>query len=263
MKENRFHCESAELNFIEGPPNGLPILLLHGATKNWQSFSPLINDLMAYLHVLAIDFRGHGKSKHMAGAYKLQDYLMDTQCFIMEYIKQPTIILGHSLGGMIGLMAAAKYPQLVSSLIIIDAPLTTASLRKLAQEQGAFANQLIQWLKISKFLNVTSFNNGAIPESLSQCDPDMLHAIINDFEATFHQYSIEELFPKIKCPILLIRGNTIRGSLVNDAEVEQVKTLLPKLKDIKLPHAGHSPIRQDKQLILKEIRAFLKKILNV
>ncbi|MGQ3888452.1 alpha/beta fold hydrolase [Legionella sp. CNM-1927-20] len=259
MKEKRFQYNDIELNVVEGPKHGLPILLLHGATKNWQVFNPVVNELSQYLHVMAIDFRGHGKSKHVPGAYKLQDYLLDTKCFINEYIKQPTIILGHSLGGMIGLMTAAHYPSLVRALIMLDAPLTTASLKRLITEQGEFANQLIQWLKVSRLLNISAFNNIHMPESLAQCDPDMLHAMINDFEATFHQYSIDELFPKIKCPLLIIRGNPQIGSLVNDSEVKQIKAFISDFTDIKLPYAGHSPINHDKRAVLQAISTFLNR----
>ncbi|WP_419419487.1 alpha/beta fold hydrolase [Legionella sp. D16C41] len=258
MKENRFHYGDVELNVMEGPKRGAPILLLHGATKNWQAFLPLIDELSYYLHVLAIDFRGHGKSKHMPGAYKLKDYLADTHCFIHDYIKQPTIILGHSLGGMIGLMTAAYYPKLVRALIMIDAPLTTAALQKLITEQGEFANHLIQWLKVSRLINIP-FSNIPIPDSLSQCDPDMLHAMINDFDATFHQYSIDELFPKIKCPLLVIRGNPAIGSLVKDSEIEQVKKHVPNLTELKLPYVGHSPMGQERRAILSAIGDFLGK----
>ncbi|STX52654.1 hydrolase [Legionella busanensis] len=263
MKEQRFQYKDIELNVMEGPKHGLPILLLHGATKNWQVFKPIIEELVHYLYVLAIDFRGHGKSKHVPGAYKLQDYLLDTHCFIKEYIKEPSIILGHSLGGMIGLMTAAHYPKLVRALIMLDAPLTTAALKRLITEQGEFANHLIQWLKVSRLLNISSFNNIHIPESLAQCDPDMLHAMINDFEATFHQYSIDELFPKIKCPLLIIRGNPKIGSLVEDHEVMQVKALLSDFTDIKLPYAGHSPINHDKRAVLKAINVFLRQYFKI
>lgn len=258
MNENIFHFNTMELNYMEGPNNGAPILLLHGATKRWQSFSPIISDLANYLHVYAIDFRGHGKSKPTPGAYRLQDYLNDCYFFIKEKIRQPTIILGHSLGGMIAIMLAANHPELVRSLVVIDAPLTMTSLRELAFAQGELANHLIQWLRINKIFNSSWLHKNFIPESLSQCDPDMLVAIINEFETTFHQYEIEELFPKIKCPTLLIRGSSERGSLIRDSDIKKILELLPSLSHIKIPHVGHSPIREDKKSVLKAVEKFIK-----
>nr|HAT8714249.1 alpha/beta fold hydrolase [Legionella jordanis] len=258
MKENTFHFNDLMLNYIEGPRNGPPILLLHGATKRWQSFMPIIEELSQYLHVYAMDFRGHGKSKHTPGAYRLQDYLTDCYSFIKECIQEPAIVLGHSLGGMIAIMLAAHHPQWLQSLVVIDSPLTITSLRNLAVSQAELANRLIQWLRISKLFNLPGLNNHFIPESLSQCDPDMLAAIINEFETTFHSYEVEDLFPKIKCPTLLIRGNSERGSLIRDEDLTKVLQWLPGCNHIKIPHVGHSPIREDRRAVLSVLESFLK-----
>ncbi|SRR5579883_1025605 len=103
INEYIFRSQSVGLNYIEGPNNGSDILLLHGGCGRWQSFLPIISDLITNLHVYAIDFRGHGKSTR-AISYNLQDYVQDTSSFIKERIKKPTIIFGNSLGGMVAIM---------------------------------------------------------------------------------------------------------------------------------------------------------------
>lgn len=173
MKENTCKCNGVILNYMEYSKHQEPILLLHGATNRWQSFMPIIPDLAQTFHVYAMDFRGHGMSQR-AESYTLEDYLYDTYIYIQTCIKQPVTIIGHSLGGMVGVLLAATYPELVKRLIIIDAPLTLQSLKRLSSGPVEHANWLIQGLRYSQLVPGLP-----IPEGLRQCDPEMLLAIVN------------------------------------------------------------------------------------
>lgn len=252
MRENLFECNAVTLNYMEYPNQNPPILLLHGATSHWQSFLPVIPELTSHFHVYALDFRGHGQSQRMGGAYTLSDYLNDAYVFIKECIKERVIIMGHSLGGMIGIMLAANYPELVNNLILIDTPLTLRPLHRLASAQVEQANLLILSLRFSQF-----FPGLPIPEGLRQCDPEMLFAMINQFDNTFGQYKEHELFPRVTCPVLLIRGGLEHGSLITDSDLDGALKLLLDLSHVQLPHVGHSPIRQDKEAVLNVLENFL------
>lgn len=85
MKENEYRIDNIVLNYVEGPKNGMPILLLHGNMSRWQVFSLIIPDLESNRHVFALDLRGHGKSSHLSGTYTLQNHLSDVISFIKKY----------------------------------------------------------------------------------------------------------------------------------------------------------------------------------
>ncbi len=80
-------------------------------------------DLAADWHLYAPDFRGHGKSGRVPGAYRLQDYADDMIAFLRQ-IPEPAVIFGHSLGGMVALLVAAQIPQHIRSVVVGDSPLT-------------------------------------------------------------------------------------------------------------------------------------------
>jgi pimeloyl-ACP methyl ester carboxylesterase len=251
MKENKWTCNGLKLNYMEYANEQSPILLLHGATNRWQSFSSIIPDLTQDFHVYALDFRGHGLSQR-ATSYTLQDYLSDTYAFIKECIKKPVIIVGHSLGGMIGLLLAAYYPDLVQKLVLIDTPLTLKSLKRLSAGPVEHANWLIHSLRYTQLVPGLP-----LPEGLRQCDPEMLLSIVNEFEQTFDLYKEHEFFTQIICPVLLIRGSAELGSLINEHDLKATLKLIPHLTHVKIAHAGHSPIMQDKQAVFQAIRSFL------
>ena len=251
MKENKCKYNGLMLNYMEYANEQSPILLLHGATNRWQSFSPIIPYFTEDFHVYALDFRGHGLSQR-ARSYTLSDYLSDTYAFIKETIKRPVVIVGHSLGGMVGLLLAAYYPDLIKKLVIIDTPLTLQSLKRLSAGPVEHANWLIHSLRYSQLVPGLPF-----PEGLGHCDPEMLLSIVNEFDKTFGIYKEYELFSQISCPILLIRGSVELGSLINEDDLKATLKLIPHLTHIKIAHAGHSPIMQDKQAVVQAIQTFL------
>lgn len=103
--------------------------------------------------MFALDLRGHGKSSHAPGTYTLQNHMLDVISFINEKIESPVTLFGMSLGGMIGLMAAAHYPTLIQSIIVADSPLTLETLYPIVESQKDFGHRIIHYLQ-TKQINI-------------------------------------------------------------------------------------------------------------
>lgn len=258
MKEQIYHGP-INLNYIEGPTHGAEILLLHGGSNRWQSFLPILPDLMTNFHIYAIDMRGHGKSER-ANSYTMRDHADDLVSFIKNQIQKPVIIFGNSLGGMVATIIAAKHPELVQAIIIGDTPLTLVRLRRLIDEQRDFAHQIIHWLATNNVETLyKEIKNDYFAESLTQCDPSMLSAMFDDFDNTFGEYKPRALFPFITCPFLVIRGNVEQGSLISDTDMNEALQSNQHIIQVQLPKVGHS-IMEDKEALIKAINAFVEKL---
>ena len=119
-----------------GNPNGHPVLAIHGWLDNAASFSrlaPHLNDL----YIVAIDLPGHGYSDHrpLGSHYHLVDYVADIQALLDHLGWTHCQLLGHSLGAVIALLAAAGMPERIQQLLLIDGllPLTTPSTQVVEQ----------------------------------------------------------------------------------------------------------------------------------
>ena len=118
--EHTFDTGEVSLSYAEGPSNGPPLVLLHGLGRRWQVFLPLIPALSLRWHILAPDFRGHGKSGRVARGYHGTQYAEDIARFLRGQVQEPAVVFGHSLGGMIGMWVACHHPELVRALILGD-----------------------------------------------------------------------------------------------------------------------------------------------
>lgn len=100
-----------------------PILFLHGWQDNSGSFDPLIEQLPKDLSYLCIDFPGHGFSSHYPKGhfyYIFYDGLITARRVVKHYGWQKVSIVGHSLGGAVGFMYAASYPDEIDKLVSLD-----------------------------------------------------------------------------------------------------------------------------------------------
>jgi len=100
---------------------------LHGWLDNAASFDRLA-PLLHGLRLVAVDLPGHGLSQHRpaAAAYDFVGWIVDAFDLADELGWRQFAILGHSLGGMIGLCAAGTIPERITRVVSMDSlgPLT-------------------------------------------------------------------------------------------------------------------------------------------
>jgi pimeloyl-ACP methyl ester carboxylesterase len=110
-------------HFIRLGERGPRITFLHGLiVDNLSSFYfTLANPLAMRAQVLLYDMRGHGLSERPTADYGLDTLIADARTLLLQQFDgQPTYLLGNSFGGVLGLALAARHPELVSGLILID-----------------------------------------------------------------------------------------------------------------------------------------------
>lgn len=107
---------------------GLPVVLLHGNGEDHTIFDQLMAQLSPQYRVYAIDSRGHGRS---SGASELHyaDMAEDVAAFIQKLDLKKPVLYGFSDGGIIGLLIAIQYPELLSKLAVSGVNTTPRGLR--------------------------------------------------------------------------------------------------------------------------------------
>ena len=96
-----------------------PLVILHGmlgSSRNWQTAG---RDLSEHFHVNALDLRNHGGSPHadeMDYSVMVADVL---RWLDVQQIERVTL-MGHSMGGKVGMLLACHHPQRVERLVVVD-----------------------------------------------------------------------------------------------------------------------------------------------
>ena len=107
---------------------GSPIILVHGNGEHGGIFKELTEKLSKHFTVYTPDSRCHGKSQ-MTDDISYDLMAEDTAAFIKELGLKKPILYGFSDGGIIGLLIATRYPDLLSELIVSGANLFPKGIR--------------------------------------------------------------------------------------------------------------------------------------
>ncbi len=151
-------------HYIQWGEQGPPIIFVHGLTANAFCFQAFADDLAPDHRVFAYDLRGRGDSDKPESGYSVPIHAADLVELIDELELNRPVVVGHSLGALVGLYFAAHYPEKLSKLVLIDAgaPLPwktaedqfawlTASINRLGTSVASFEDYK-QRLKAAPFL---------------------------------------------------------------------------------------------------------------
>ncbi|MFF3026933.1 alpha/beta fold hydrolase [Microbacterium sp. NPDC057944] len=95
------------------------MLAVHGITANGRSWGAVAAHLDEH-PLLAPDLRGRGRSNRLPGSYGLRRHADDLADLLDDDGGEPRIVLGHSMGAFVVVMLAARRPDLVERLVLVD-----------------------------------------------------------------------------------------------------------------------------------------------
>lgn len=104
-----------------GPRHAPWLLLIHGLGEHAsEDFGAVLPALAQRHRVIVLDLPGFGRSPAPRRAYSPEDYVRVIQTIVSRRTKQEIAIVGHSMGGAIGILYASKFPEQVSQLALLD-----------------------------------------------------------------------------------------------------------------------------------------------
>ena len=113
-----------------GPPDGPPLLMLHGLGATSASMLPLIAELSDSYRVIAPDLPGFGGSDAPLASYDAAFFARWVDGLLAELRIGSAAVLGNSLGGRISLEVALALPHRVSALVLLTPAMAFRKLRE-------------------------------------------------------------------------------------------------------------------------------------
>lgn len=196
-----------------------------------------------------LDVRGRGLSE----ASESLDYGLDAQAADVIAFAQAIglaryAIVGHSMGGRIGLRAARAQPRGLTRLVLVDPPVSGPGRRPYPAQLPWYvdsirlARQGIDVEGMRKFCPTWSDAQLRMrAEWLHTCDE---RAIVASFE-DFQNEDIHTDMPKLTVPVMLMTAG--RGDVVRAEDIAEIRSLIPVLQVTHAPNAGHMIPWDDEQ----------------
>src|SRR4051812_15764656 len=237
-----------------------PILCMPGLTRNARDFEDLAARLSPEWRVIAVSFRGRGKSEYAKDpmSYVPPTYVRDVQVLLDELALPSVIAFGTSLGGIVTMLLAAAAPGRIAGALLNDVgpEIEPAGLGRIRGYVGksntwptwmhaaravADANnevypgyEIEDWLAMAKRLyrlnssgRIVLDYDMKIAEPFrvpgNEAGPDMWHALAQ----------------LKKVPVLITRGE--RSDVLGAATANRMVKALDRAELVTIPGVGHTP----------------------
>ncbi len=253
-----------------GDPAAPPVLLLHGGSAHSRWWDLLADTLADAYRVIALDLRGHGNSEHAhPPAYRIDDYVDDVAACIDALGLARTILVGHSMGGLVAAAYAARAPQRLMALVIVD------SQARISAAGARYLTRLRHFPQPMYRDHDTAMRRFRLLPTQTNADPALLahvatHAMrqLPDGRWTlrFDRASLSYPEPhdwlptlqQLGCPILLVRG--AHSTLLPHDKFTALLAALPHAEGIEIPDAHHHVMLDNPPAFGCAVRAFLDRV---
>ncbi|MCD0470155.1 alpha/beta fold hydrolase [Flavobacterium sp. JAS] len=236
--------------------SGTAIVLLHGFLENkkmWQDYVTLFSEKH---RVITIDLLGHGESDCLGYVHAMEDNA-NVVHEVLEHLKiEKATILGHSMGGYVGLAFAELFPNNIQKLVLLNSTSKEDSAEKKLNRTRAIKAVKQNYINFVSLAigNLFSENNRTrladeIEKVKIQALKTPLQGIVASLEGMKIRKDREALLHKNLFPVLLILGK--KDPVLNyDESVSQIEDTTAELVSFEDGHMSHIENKEELKTVL-------------
>ncbi|MFD4671223.1 alpha/beta fold hydrolase [Lentzea sp. NPDC058450] len=268
-----------------GPEDGPRVVLVHGlggSHLNWVLLAPL---LAQRARVTAVDLAGHGLTNPEGRETTVQANTRLLGRFLREVVREPVILVGNSMGGLISLFQTAYDPELVRGLVLVDPALPMVlgtrpdptmlgtffmySVPGLGERFLAKSKTVPARRQVERLLELVCVDPSGIPEELKQASEHLIgeRAKVEGLDKAFLAAARSVVFTsskrgayyaamaKVRVPVFLMSGDKDR--LVNVAAARYVARRYPHWRYDEFANIGHVPQMEIPEVVSERVLAWM------
>ena len=224
---------------------GTAVVLLHGFLENklmWKAFIP---ELSKRNRVIAIDLLGHGATECLGYIHTMEDQADMVQSVLQELKIRKTVLIGHSMGGYIGLAFAELYAENVKGIMLLNSTSKADSEeRKINRDRAIVAvkQNYSNFIRMSIANLFSESNRERLTEVIEQVKIEALKTPLQGIVASLEGMKIrkdrEIILHFASYPIQLVLGKK-DGVLIYEDNLDQIEGTKVQLTTFEAGHMSH------------------------
>jgi len=262
----RIRCNGVELAVQDSGEGGSTVLFSHGLLYSLRMWDAQIAALRSRFRCVAYDHRGQGDSEAATTGLDM-DTLADDVVALIESLRiGPVHFVGMSMGGFIAMRVAARRPELVRSLVLVDTSAGPEPAENIPRYRRL--EWVARWFgtwpvagRVEAIMHGASARKDparaadlrAWKEGLIRANAIVMNRAV---EGVLTRQSALPLLPRIRCPTLVMVGEEDVATV--PARSEELAAGIAGARLVRIPRAGHMSPIDAPEAVTAELRAFLE-----
>lgn len=273
FKQEKVQINGFKMNVYKGG-TGSPVVLLHGMGESALMWQPVMKALSSKYTLIVPDLRGGGLSETPQNGYTKAEMATDVKALLDHYSISKADIVGHDIGLMVAYAFAAKYPQMTSKLVVMDAFLPGVGPGEDIYNSpdiwhfrfyGQSAENLVKGrekMYLDHLWTTFSADPKTFPDAKKNyfakqyAAPGHMRAAMAWFKAFPQDAKDNKEFAKtqLPMPVLSIGGEKAMGGPL----AATMKIVAPQTKEVTLKNTGHWLMEENPNATIEALESFLK-----
>jgi len=260
MEEGFIEVGDNKIHYVKWGSKGPKTLLIHSMGMDAHSMDLLAENLKDDYSVLSLTILGHGDSSVPREHISLPEHAGILREAYKKMGFTPNFLIGHSVGGMLGMVLTAEHPDEHHGLVLVDiAPFeSTGSTRPSPPEYFDTVNAAREWIR-DRYPGFTEhYVENRIKYALTKKDSRYFLKPRGDSIRAGLRIDLWPYVRRIQVPTLLLVGE--ESDLVTPETRRQMEKIMKDLEIKIVEETGHMIPQERPEEFNDLIRGFLKKL---
>ncbi|MBA4849759.1 alpha/beta fold hydrolase [Emticicia sp. BO119] len=241
------------------------IIFSHGLLWSGRMFHKQVAYFKDRYRIITYDHRGQGKTEVSANGYDMDTLYEDAAVLIEKLVGKPVIFAGLSMGGFVGMRLAARKPELIKKLILLETtadPEPSENVPKYKMLNN-IVNYIGFWPVIGKVMQIMfgqKFLND--PKRLiekkywiHQLNLNNRKGICRAVDGVIYRKGIADEIHHVNCPTLVMVGD--QDIATKPEKAQKIHALIKNSKLVVFEGGGHTSSIEEPEIYNREIEKFL------
>lgn len=262
------NINGAELFYTESGAGPETIVFSHGLMMDHTMFEDQRRAFENQYRVIAWDHRGQGQSQDTGSRYDMDSLTEDAAALIRALNAGPCHFAGLSMGGFVGLRLAARHPELVRTLTVMNTAANSEPF--LSRWKYNILGQIVKVVSPEPFVFIgvrelfgSSTRKDKDPAKramlekwrarLRTCTRRIAYSLL----AVMNRKSVLDELAAIRCPTLVITGEDDTAQPPRNSE--QIAAAIRGARLVRIPACGHSSSLEQPEAVIAAMREIMKR----